>query len=117
MKDGEVKEARIKLETLPILIEKVKREFHGEDELFDVAFLTDEEKAPFFRIEEILNQRKIDFIIIPVPFTLFVPEEKQSNTCLGTTIDNMINKCLMENSIPIYLVRHTQKILVTLRCL
>lgn len=106
----QAKEAKITLETLPILIEKVKREFHGEDELFDVTFFTDEEKTPFYRIEEILNQRKIDFIIIPVPFTLFAREEKQSNTSLGTTIDNVVNICLIENSIPIFLVRHAQKV-------
>jgi hypothetical protein len=106
----QAKEAKIKLETLPALIEKVKREFQGEDELFNVAFFTDEEKSPFYRIEEILNQRKIDFIIIPVPFTLFAKEERQSNTSLGTTIDKVMNICLMDNLIPIFLVRHTQKI-------
>ncbi len=106
----QAKKARIKLETLPILIEKVNQEFYGEDELFNVAFFTDEEKSPFYRIEEILKQRKIDFIIIPVPFTLFAFEEKQLNTSLGTTIDSVINICLMENFIPIFLVRHTQKV-------
>ncbi|MFX0173747.1 MAG: hypothetical protein ACFE9L_17840 [Candidatus Hodarchaeota archaeon] len=107
---NQAKEARIELETLPALIEKVKQQFQGEDELFDVAFFTDEEKSPFYRIEEILDQRKIDFIIIPVPFTSFVREEVQSNTSLGATIDNVVNICLMENSIPIFLVRHPQKI-------
>ncbi|MFX0014801.1 MAG: hypothetical protein ACFFB2_00625 [Promethearchaeota archaeon] len=106
----QAKEANIELETLPDLIEKVKEEFQGEDELFSVAFFTDEEKSPFYRIEEVLNQRKIDFIIIPVPFTLFALEEKQSNISLGTTIDNVVNKCLMENSIPICLIRQSQKI-------
>ncbi|MFX0182899.1 MAG: hypothetical protein ACFE95_07440 [Candidatus Hodarchaeota archaeon] len=107
---NQAKEAKIELETLPALIEKVKQQFQGEDELFDVAFFTDEEKSPFYRIEEILDQREIDLIIIPVPFTLFAREEVQSNTSLGATIDNVVNICLMENSIPIFLVRHTQKI-------
>ncbi|MFX0051811.1 MAG: hypothetical protein ACFFAJ_13855 [Candidatus Hodarchaeota archaeon] len=107
---NQAKEAKIKLETLPALIEKVKQQFQGEDELFDVAFFTDEEKSPFYRIEEILDQREIDLIIIPVPFTLFAREEVQSNTSLGATIDNVVNICLMENSIPIFLVRHPQKI-------
>jgi hypothetical protein len=107
---NQAKEAKIELETLPVLIEKVKQQFQGEDELFDVAFFTDEEKSPFYRIEEILDQREIDLIVIPVPFTLFAQEEVPSNTSLGATIDNVVNICLMENSIPIFLVRHPQKI-------
>ena len=106
----QAKEAQIELKTLPNLIEKVKREFKGEDELFDVAFFPDEGKSPYYRIEEIIDQRKIDFIIIPVPFTLFASEEKETKSSLGTTIDNVINTCLMEKSIPIFLVRHSQKV-------
>jgi len=107
---NQAKEAKIELETLPALIEKVKLQFRDEDEFFDVAFFTDEEKSPFYRIEEILNQRQIDFIIIPVPFTLFAREEQQLNGSLGTTIDNVLNVCLMKNFISIFLVRHPQKI-------
>ena len=62
----QAKEAQIELKTLSNLLEKVKREFKGEDELFDVAFFPDEEKSPYYRIKEIIDQRKIDFIIIPV---------------------------------------------------
>lgn len=92
--------------TLPELTKAVKERFSGHSECFDISFIPEEETPPFERIEEILNTRKIDLIIITAPFTMFAMEEQQSETSLGNTIDQIISKTLIQQKIPLFLIRN-----------
>jgi len=102
----EAERSNIKVKTLSELLERVKTRFLGDADLFDVIFFPDQEKTPYERISEIIERRKVDLVIIPVPFTSgFVEEEQQSKSSLGVTIDKVIEKVVLDQKIPILLVR------------
>ncbi|WP_455142776.1 hypothetical protein [Candidatus Hodarchaeum mangrovi] len=102
----EAEKANIKVKTLSELLERVKTRFLGDADLFDVIFFPDQEKTPYERISEIIERRKVELVIIPVPFTSgFVEEEKQSKSSLGVTIDKVIENVLLNQNIPILFVR------------
>jgi len=102
---SQTKKENIVLKSLPELIKKVKEEFVGHSELVEVAFIPDEERPPFERIKEIIRTRTIDLLVIPVPFTMFAKKEEQSETSLGSTIDQVISTILLQHRIPLFLVR------------
>ncbi|MFW9998107.1 MAG: hypothetical protein ACFFD4_39060 [Candidatus Odinarchaeota archaeon] len=103
-------EVGVKLPTLSGLVDKLKTKFSNYDELFEVAFIpTTEEKTPFERISELVARRKVDLVIIPVPFTLFAAEESETEDSLGITANKAISETLV-NRIPIMLVRSTTKL-------
>ncbi len=104
----QAKDEKIELETLPNLIKKIKDRYSEDTEVFSVAFIPDEDIKPYERIIEIIKKRNIDFLIIPAPFTLFADEEEQTEGSLGITIDTVIMKILLEQKIPIFLVRQSQ---------
>jgi hypothetical protein len=106
---SQAKAADIDLETLPELITRIKERFSDEKELFNVALIPDEKETPFNRMNEIIEKRKIDLIVIPAPFTLFAREEEPEMASLGTTIDQVITEHLFKMRIPIYLVLKAQK--------
>lgn len=106
---SQAQEAHIDLETLPELIAKVKKRFLGEKDIFNVAFIPDEAKKPFDWIEEIIQRRKIDLLVIPAPFTLFAKEERSINS-LGATVDQVLTEVLVKNGVPIFLVQKSQEI-------
>ncbi|MHA1542730.1 MAG: hypothetical protein ACTSQH_07115 [Candidatus Hodarchaeales archaeon] len=106
----QAKEEKIHLETLPELVEKVKKRFSGKKGLFDVAFFPDEEISPFDRIKNIIERRKVDLIIIPTPFTSFAKGEQQTDESLGQTIDQVLSEALVKYRIPVFLVNKKQNI-------
>lgn len=106
---SQAKIAHIDFETLPELIARINKRFSKEKVLFDVALVPDENETPFNRMKEIIQKRRIDLIVIPAPFTLFVQEEKKGEASLGVTIDQVISEFLFKNKIPIYLVLKPQK--------
>jgi len=106
----QAKEENIQLETLPELVEKVKKRFAGKKGLFDVVFFPDEEISPFDRIKNIIEKRKVDLIIIPTPFTSFAKEEYQTDESMGQTIDQVLSEALVKYRIPVFLVNKKQNI-------
>jgi len=106
----QAEEEKIPLETLPDLVEKVKKRFSGKKGLFDVVFFPDEEISPFDRIKKIIEARKVDLIIIPTPFTSFAKGEQQSDDSMGQTIDQVVSEVLVKYRIPLFLVSKRQNI-------
>ena len=93
-------QAGITLLTLPELTKIIRDRFSGHKECFDISFFPEGDISPYERIEEILEMRKIDLIVIPAPFTTFAHEENPSESSLGQTVDLLISKALIDYNSP-----------------
>ncbi|MFW9993858.1 MAG: hypothetical protein ACFFD4_17570 [Candidatus Odinarchaeota archaeon] len=94
-----------KLQALPELIKKVKNKFSDRDDMFEVAFIPDEEITPFERINQLIQKRSVHIIVIPAPFTSFAVEEDESESSLGITVDRVLNEIFIPRKIPLMLIK------------